>query len=291
MSEMTYETPPESALHVIDYENLSLSNGQVNVEDATLLAHVAHSIRLGHPQAKQQAPNADRVVLVGGGASIRAHEKDIVALVHAGAKLVTMNGSYHWCLERNLRPSAQVVLDARETNARFLDPPVPQCRYLLASQCHPATWAAVAGRPDVWIFHAAGPDSLLKALLDGYYLGHWHGVVGGTTVATRALALFRLLGYLRFDLFGVDSCWLGEEHHAFPQVENDHDKRVTVKVTAPGQAEGRTFVCSPAHLKQFEDFLQFVRVNGQHFLLNVHGDGMLAYAVRTGAADVTELSR
>jgi hypothetical protein len=283
---VTYSTPPDAALQVLAFENMTLANGRVNTDDAAILAHVSANIRRGHPQVKQQPPQPDRVCLVGSGPSLNDTFDELRELVFDGAKLVTMNGAYQWCLERNLRPSAQIVLDARASNARFLEPAVPNCRYLLASQCHPDTFAAASGR-DVWIFHAAGPDAAFKEVLDAYYLQQWHGVVGGTTVFTRALALLRMIGFLRFDVFGVDSCWMGDAHHALAQPENEGDKRHVVRVTHQDGVEGREFTCAPWHMKQFEDFLQMIRVNGHQFLLNVHGDGLLAYAMRTSADTLT----
>jgi hypothetical protein len=125
-----------------------------------------------------------------------------------------------------------------------------------------------------------------RPILDTYYAGQWQGVGGGVTVATRALGLLRMLGYLRYDLFGVDSCWRGDQHHAYAQPENQRDKRLKVRVAPQGGGEAREFLCAPWHIKQFEDWLQLVRVNGQHFLIHVHGDGLIAYAMRS-ASDIT----
>lgn len=258
--------------------------GRINTSDADLLANIAHSIRLGHPQVGPQPLQRDRVVLVGGGPSLLDTFDELRELYFAGAKVVTVNGSYAWCLERNIRPSAQVVLDARAQNARFVSPDVPQCRYLLASQCHPDTWAAVEGREHVRIWHAVSEEGPLRDLLDTYYAGRWQPVPGGTTVIMRALMVMRTLGFLRFDLFGVDSCFLGGAHHAYAQPENDADRAVAVTVHPTGEPDkGRTFHCAPWHLKQFEDFLHTVRLNGDQFLLNVHGDGLLAYALKASA--------
>lgn len=278
---------PDEVLKVIDYTNVTMHPGVLNITDDQLIAHVRHSIRLGYPQVRRQPANMDRVVIVGSGPSLKTSEKEIVALVHEGAKLVTLNGSYRWALDRNLRPSATIIMDGRATNARFLDPPVPHCRYLLASQCHPDVWAAVTGRPNVWIFHAAGPDSALKAVLDEYYLGRWDGVIGGTTVFTRGLMLLRMLGYLRFDAFGIDSCWMDGEHHAFAQEENDKDTRYHVKIESPDGTQSRVFQCASWHIKQAEDFLQTIRINGHHFLLTMHGDGMLAYMMNTSSTSLS----
>jgi len=263
----------------------AMTNGLVNVDDDGVLANVQAAIGRQHPQVHPVPPRGDRVCLVGSGPTLNDTADELRDLVFAGAKLVTMNGAYHWCLERNLQPRTQIVLDARPSNARFVDPVTPQCRYMVASQCAPDTWNAVAGRENVWIFHAStGDDTPVSRELDAYYgQGRWCPIGGGVTVATRAIMLLRLLGYLRFDLFGVDSCWKGAEHHAFPQPENARDKRMEVTIDGGGLPP-RRFICSPWQLKQAEDFANIIRIHGDEFLLNVHGDGMLAYLLQTGAS-------
>lgn len=280
----------EATLKVLDGLEL---HGQINTDEATLLQQVGSAIRRGHPQIRPDAVKPDRVCLVGGGPSLVDTEDELRQLLYEGALLVTVNGAYQWCLERNYRPQTQIVMDARASNAKFVQPAIPRCRYVLASQCHPDTWDAVEGRDNVWIFHAsAGVEDTLKTLLDTYYGGEWFGVTGGTTVATRAISVLRTLGYLRFDLFGIDSCVMGGQHHAYAQPENDRDRRVQVTVHPSGHPEhARVFLCSPWHLKQAEDFAQMVRINGHQFLLNVHGDGLLAYMLRSSADVVMTTER
>lgn len=277
----------DSTLKVL--EGLELK-GAVNLSDEALIANIRSAIQRPYPQIRPQPNQIDRIVLVGSGPSLASTERELRDAVFAGAKLATVNGAYHWCLERNLQPSVQIVMDGRASNARFVEPAIPRCKYILASQCAPETWDAVDGRPDVWMFHAAsGEADGVKTLLDTHYLGQWFGVGGGTTVITRAITLLRSVGYLRFDLFGVDCCWMDGQHHAMAQPENANDKPFSVTVTDDETDSTRTFVASPWHLKQFEDFLQLIRVNGEHFLLNVHGEGLLAHALATKAAlHVTE---
>lgn len=268
--------------------------GAMNTEDRDVIANMRASIRRGHPQVARTALKPERIALVGSGPSLGETEGELIALLRTGAKLVTVNGSYQWALERNLIPSAQIVLDARESTARFLEPALPNCRYYAASQCHPAVWDVLQDRPHVGIFHAVADegDGALKVMLDAYYASAWQGVPGGTTVITRAIGLLRVLGYLRFDLFGVDSCWMDGRHHAFEQAENARDQQYTVTV-APSDdpTAARTFACAPWHLKQFEDLLLMMKLMGEHFLLNVHGDGLVAYAIRTSGSISVEDER
>lgn len=266
-------------------EGVELVGGAVNTDHADLLENIRASIRRGHPQIKPQGLQDDPIALVCGGPSLESTVTELRDQIAAGAKVVTVNGAYRWCLDHNIIPSMQVVMDARQSNARFVDPPLPRCHYALASQCHPDLWDAVEGRPHVWIYHiGASETGDIKDLLDAYYLKQWHGIGGGTTVGTRAIALLRTLGYTRFDVFGMDSCWIGEQHHAYSQAENDQDHCHTFTVHPSGHPEhARQFRCAPWHVQQIQDFLQMIRFQGQHFLLNLHGDGILAYILHTTA--------
>jgi hypothetical protein len=259
--------------------------GDINTPDDVIRAQIAHAIRQDHPQARPEFLKPDVVALVGSGPSLNNTVEELRDLMLGGAKIVTTNGALQWCLDHNFRPSATVVLDARPSTARFVAPEVPGCLHYVASQCHPDVWATVARRERVAIWHAAAEEGPATAILDDYYgKGRWMPVPGGSTVASRALLLLRQAGYTRFHLFGVDSCWLGDQHHAFDQPENETDKRIAVDVTPSGGGETQRFFCAPWHLKQFEDFLLVVRTHGHEFRLNLHGDGLLAYALKAGAA-------
>jgi hypothetical protein len=264
------------------FDGLTLA-GDVNTSDAMLLANVRRAIRRGYPQIWPTAENPHRVVLVGGGPSLTATLPELRDLVFAGAKLVALNGAYRWCLEHNLQPKAHVLLDARPASAALVGPPVPDCRYYVASQCAPETWDALGDRPFVAIWHAGGDDAL-EAELNAYYLGQWVGVPGGTTVGTRAIALLRTLGFLRFECFGLDSCWMGDAHHAYPQAQNDRDGHYRLTIEAKDSTvPPRDFWVAPWHVKQLEDLVLFIRTHGEQVLLNFHGDGLLAYALTAHA--------
>lgn len=277
-------TPPAG---VIDYQDPvvahHMANGAMNTSDEQILQNITSSIRRGWPQVKTHANNGLRVCLVGSGPSLESSFEELRQLVWEGASLVTLNGAYHYCLERGLKPQTQIVMDARPSNVRFVQPEVPHCHYVLASQCAPEVWDAVQHRPSVWIFHpVTRKEGPVSELLDRFYGEQWVGIGGGTTVATRALTLLRITGHLRFDLFGIDCCWLDDAHHALAQPENDGDirSRSIVKVGVRGSDESREFQASGWHLKQMEDFCTILRSNGRHFQIEVHGDGMLAHVMR-----------
>src|SRR6266550_4184643 len=85
--------------------------GGVNTPDDVLLDQVAQNIRRGLPQAQPYQPNDQTALIVGGGPSLKDTEKELVEAYWRGGKVVALNGAYQWCIDRNIRPSAMVMLD------------------------------------------------------------------------------------------------------------------------------------------------------------------------------------
>lgn len=254
-----------------------------NVPDEVFLRQVAINIRRGLPQLQIYQPNPKVALLVAGGPSLSDSVGELREAVNAGGVIVTVNGAYQWCIDNGFRPSMQIVLDAREFNKRFVEAEVPGCKYMIASQCHPKTFEALAGR-DVTIWHAVSAGDPEVELLKAYYFDRFLPVTIGTTVTVRAISLLTMLGFNRQDIFGFDSCWLGDKHHAYDQPENN-DLRVRVWLRPEGRDDlAESYECAPWHAKQAEDFLKLIRERGNHFELNVRGPGLIAGILRTGAS-------
>jgi hypothetical protein len=262
--------------------------GSTNVGAEQIKANIAANIQRPLPQARPYELQSTGVALVGGGPSLEATLPELRAQVFAGVKVCAVNGAYQWLIERNIKPSMQVVLDARPFNARFVDPDVPGCRYLLASQCAPETFNACENR-DTTIFHCIGSEDE-DAIIKSHYDGHYHAVGGGTTVMLRAITLLRMLGFYRQDIYGMDSCWMDGKHHAYRQPENDHDRAIPVWLIPTDKETGerredlkRKFLCDPWMMKQAEEWEVIRQAFGHMFKLTVHGDGLIANMVRLRA--------
>jgi len=249
----------------------------VNVSEDILLDHVRQNIKRCLPQAMPYLPNLQPIALVCGGPSLSLTEKELVKLTWSGVKVACVNGSYQWCIERNIKPSVMIMLDARQFNSRFVAEPVPGCRYLLAGQCHPDAFATCEDR-DVTIWHACSGQPEFELLKQHYGDEAFFPITLGTTVTLRAISLLRLLGFQSFHIFGLDSCWLKDRHHAYEQKENDKEVVRDVYLV-PKDREDLTrgpFICSPWQVKQALDFQQLVRERGDTFQLDVRGPGLIA---------------
>lgn len=254
-----------------------------NVSDELIMQQVAQNIRRQLPQAYRHQPNKETVALVCGGPSLTKTEDELRYAVEDGAKVVALNGAYQWCIDKGITPKAMIMLDARQFNARFVMRDVPGCKYLLASQCHPDAFELCKDR-DVTIFHCCSAGEPELMLLKEYYFNHLCPIGLGTTVAIKGIQLLNLLGFKRFDIFGFDSCWMGDEHHSYPQSENDKDKYMPVWLTPNERPElAEQFFCAPWMMRQAVDFQKLVHDRGDDFELNVRGEGLIAATLRLSA--------
>lgn len=257
-----------------------VKRGRVNSAPETITRNVLSAIsRKQLPQLMPYVAQETEVAICGGGPSIDGFVDDIRKLHEAGGKIVTVGGSYHWALKHKLQVGAQVVVDSRPFNARFVRPHDPKTKYMIASQCDPSVFDAAP--PDrTLMFHAALSDDICDMLDKNFHEAGkpWYPVPGGSTVMLRAIPLMMILGFRHFHLYGFDSC-LGEgnRHHAYAQPENDREGVISVT------CGDRVFRCHPWMVSQAHEFMGLVRMLGDEVKLAVHGDGLISHILQTGA--------
>jgi len=134
----------------------------VNEDKDKIRDNIRINIQRGLPQIRPYETQWDKVLnLVGGGPSLKEENvfSHLLDTYLRGVKVVTVNGSYEWCLRKDIVPSVQVVLDSREFNNKFVDPILDKCKYFISSQCHPSLFDKLEGK-DVYIWHCAGDDNV-----------------------------------------------------------------------------------------------------------------------------------
>jgi hypothetical protein len=279
------EAPGVCALYVTGWSEAQVivDAGVPNVEEEEFVGNVRHNIAQGWKQVVPCVANDVEVMILGGGPSLSKHEHEIRELKDSGAKVVTLNGAYNWCLERGIVPVNQVMVDARAFNARFVDPPRDDCLYFIASQCHPDVLKNLP-KERTYLWHTSA-QQIVPALKEQYEV--FFPVPGGSTVLLRAIPLLRMLGFKRFHLFGCDSCLTEAQHHAYNQPENDSE------IVIPIVVGGKVFRCHSWMAAQAREFISLIQQLGDEIELQVHGDGLLAYILETGArmADEQDLAR
>lgn len=264
---MFYVTAWEDASKIVE-------RGELNVEEQRLVDNVRANIAGDWMTVAPHAANDVEIVLLAGGPSLNDYVDEIRELrERQGSKLVTVNNTYHWALERGLKPSAQIVVDGRPFNARFTHPVVDDCKYLIASQVDPSVLEGLP-KERTYLWHTN--IDRIRDLLDARY-ATWYNTPGGSTVVLRSFPLLRMLGFKRFHVFGWDSCLLDDAHHAYAQPENDSPFVVAVT------CGDRVFRCHASMAAQAAEFQDLIKFLGDEIELNVRGPGLIAHIVETGA--------
>ena len=268
----------EGARVIVDVDEVKF---ELNTSDATNIQQVRSAIRRQLPQLTPHEVQDQVVAIVGGGPSLETTFDDLKEKYDKGMKVVSLNATHDWLIERGVRPSVHIQLDARAFNARFVENWHPKCKYLIASQSHPDVFDALEGA-QVFLFHCLTMAKAQERELTDYYMGQCMYINGGSTVMTRAIPIMHTLGFKKQEIYGFDSCVLNDEHHAYPQFENDVSPYTTVEI------DGKEFLCYGWMLKQAKDFIGFMKTIGQDVQLIVHGDGLIAHIIETNARKLEE---
>ena len=190
-------------------------------------------------------------------------------------KTVTVNGTYNWAQERGITNVNQCMIDARPFNKRFVEPARDDCYYFIASQCDPSVFESLP-HDRTFFWHATGSTAAVDVVDECY--PEYIIAGGGSTVALRAITLMRVLGFKKMHIYGMDSCCVDGEHHAYSQPENNYKVK-----NIPVTVNGRVFDCQPWMAYQADDFVEMVKAIGDEFMLDVKGDGLIAHILKTGA--------
>lgn len=250
--------------------------GRVNVPHETIYRNIRRNIRRQLSQLQAYPPNDYKILLLCGGPSLAEEERRIIRLYKRGWKIATVNGTHRWALERGMKPSVHMMLDARSFNVEFVQNAVPTCKYLICSQCDPWVYGSLIEQgiePIIW--HGANPDEPDAKILNRYYRKRWQPVFGGSSIGTKAMGILYLLGVRSIRIFGMDSSLKRSKHHAYPQSENDAPAAAAQTV----QVGRRRFKSYVWMLAQLDDFLQMAPSIPDDLNWSLEGDGLLQYVV------------
>jgi uncharacterized Rossmann fold enzyme len=214
-------------------------------------------------------------VIVGGGPSMKDSLQAIKDHRRRGARIVTVNNALAYLHDRGVTPDAHVMLDAREENVSMVENAPNKVRYFLASQVNPCVFEALEGH-NVVLWHCGMHDGerlmgLVKPWFnDGPDQKPVVFVPGGGTVGLRALNLAWLSGYRKIHLYGFDSSYEGDTHHAYSQSLNDNEKTLVVSL------KGKEYRCAPWMARQAMEFQQnYLALRDQGVKIFAHGRGLI----------------
>lgn len=241
-----------------------------NTADAKIAANVRSSMAQELPWLDKAEAHEGTAVIVGGGPSLRSKLGEIALHQAHGATIFATNGTAKFLARNGITPDFHVVLDARPENAEFVSEPMDGTDYLIASQCDPRVYQNLKGYP-VTVWHPYVP---LIAEIVCHDPKPVHMVGCGSTVCLKAIGIAHAMGYRSFGLYGMDSSYDADQHHAYSQPQNDSDRILDVQV---GEKLFKAAPWMVSQANEFQDLAAYLANEGCTF--SVAGEGTLLHHV------------
>jgi len=241
-----------------------------NTKEDKLIENIKYSTGLNLPLLELGEVNDLHAVFVGGGPSVKNDLWDIKKRKENGQHIFALNNSWQFLEENGIMPDFHVMLDARAENADFV-PTMGKGFY--ASQCAPEVFEKAK---DVTLWHHANASKVTE--------GNGLFVAGGSTVGLNAISIAAMLGYRQIHIYGFDSSYDDDRHHAYDQDLNDGENTITVTV---GDQEFHT---APWMAEQASQFMElYPQLNSMGCELTIHGYGLLPHMAATGARQLADV--
>jgi hypothetical protein len=249
-----------------------------NVEQEKITSNVTSAIGRDLPWL-DLAPAHDRhVCIVGGGPSLKETMLELRWRKSIGQQVWALNGTGRFLYKHGIIPDAVFILDARIENIAFLGELNEGTRVLLGSQCHPALFdAAKEYGLEVTLWHANSPGMI--ELLKGERERPVHLIGGGSSVGLNTVVIAFATGYRKIHLYGFDSSYRENDHHAYAQSWNDGDRVIDALYR---DKKFKSTGWMTQQVNEFQDLVPGLVADG--CIITVAGDGLL----QTVAADMAE---
>lgn len=233
--------------------------------------NVRVNLKRGLPMLTEAQPHDGTLCIVGGGPSLNRTLVTLRARQALGDEIWALNGASEHLTLCGITHTGHVIADAREDNIAFLYNSPKAARKYLAATSHPSLFDWVRDDPvTLWTPDMDG----MAAALEELGITNKLMVGGGPTVMLKALCIGYARGWRRFELFGVDSSFDGDEGHAYAQPLNDSDKDNRIDVWC----DGRKFSCAPWMYRQAQAFQAQAKVMADlGCQINVYGDGLIPW--------------
>lgn len=195
-----------------------------------------------------------------------------------------IKGGHDFLVKSGIQPHFGVAVDPLEKIHRenFLLE-AKDCKYFIASQCHPTLFDMLLGREEEVIIWHLLTDSLLKWSQEEESPIYRHYMIpGGSTSGLRCLVLAYAMGFRKFHLYGYDSCLsqrlrkiTGETYEE--KKDDGSDKAIKLF------AANKEFIADPAMAAQANEFQQLLNSmwrDDDPFWVRGYGQGLIQTLIR-----------
>ena len=209
------------------------------------------------------------IAIVCGGPSLERRWEE---LKDFPGEILACNGAYKFLINRDIVPSYFMLLDCRRENIGFLDYTASSTTYFIAAQCHPLIFDELSrNNKSTYMYFTNLPD--IKELLGDRLKTEKFTVLGGVvgTVGIKAMSMAHALGYRDMHLYGYDSSYEDDSHHAYEQAMNDAVTKIEVFI------DHKKYITSASFAHQAQEFPgwagDLTKFHGCN--IELHCDGLL----------------
>lgn len=255
----------------------------------TIREHVRYCCSLVDEKTKffipTLSPHGLEAVLVGSGPSVRDQVKSLKSK-RKDSKFMFfgIKGGHDFLLQNGIEPHFGVAVDPLEKIHRenFLRT-AKDCRYFIASQCHPTLFDMLRERGEQIIIWHLATENLQKWSQEEDSPVYRHYMIpGGSTSGLRAIVLAYSMGFRRFHLYGYDSCLSGVQRkingETYEETKEDGSPKAIELVVG-----GKKFKADPAMASQANEFQELMKSlyrPNDPFYVRAYGQGLIQHIVK-----------
>lgn len=185
--------------------------------------------------------------------------------------IAALNGAWRTLVANGVMPDYIIAHDPCAHNVAWFDDCPDEPTYLLASSVHPSVYEKLKGKK-VCQWYPNGDVERRN--------GYSPLIGGGFTIGCVSLNLLNLVGYTRFEIYGIDSCYAEDgSHHASDQGWNITQPRVFT-------VGEQSFLAEDWMAAQVEHFLEQIEENRRKYAVDVKCPGFLKAAIEHNTLEV-----
>jgi len=241
-----------------------------------LFPRLEYSSKLEIHHLQQVLPCEDKAIVVGAAPSV-ADFKGKIKLFDPPNVIISVNAAHDWLINNVCVPDYHVIFepDIEVLEQALGGKPHEDVTYFIASHCHQNIFRQLEGYKRI-LWHVFQPHEDYQDEIQRLFPGE-SMIAGGYGTFFRCISIALVIGYRKFELFGVDSSFEGEDDHVegynSSNIEEKHDIFTKNSVTG----EIRKFKSNGSLTFQAYEFMRFCAVNQHAMSIRIHGDGLLKH--------------
>lgn len=247
------------------------------VPDEQYIRNIRANCLLDLPNLEMQKEHDLTMVMVCGGPTAKMHLDEIrEKRVDERYRIVSSNKTHDWLISEGIVPHYQFIIDPKPNKVEDVQNPHKDVKYLIGISCDNKVFQALEGYDVTRVFSVSGIGNpsdveIIRALFPYQDITY---LFGGTMAGLRAMSLADVMGFLRVEYYGFDSCYFATDEKGDP-VYYSYEKKRKENILECQTSDGRLYMTSPVFASQAKQFIKWKhRYEWIDFV--IHGDSLTA---------------